>query len=82
MPLSFLLVSLLFLLIKPFAFAEVLAKAHSQINTASGTLDKLRTTRTNVINRKLKDVENITAIESKEIFELPEEDIIDEVVDE
>jgi len=63
-------------------FSEVLAKAHSQINTASGTLDKLRTTRTNVINRKLKDVETITSIESKEIFELPESDVVDDTADE
>ncbi|MCK5029400.1 MAG: DNA recombination protein RmuC [Bacteroidales bacterium] len=63
-------------------FSEVLAKAHSQINTASGTLDKLRTTRTNVINRKLKDVETITAIESKEIIELPENEVIEDSTDE
>jgi DNA recombination protein RmuC len=63
-------------------FSEVLAKAHSQINTASGTLDKLRTTRTNVINRKLKDVETITSIESKEILELPESEVIKDSSDE
>jgi len=62
-------------------FSEVLAKAHSQINTASGTLDKLRTTRTNVINRKLKDVQNITSIEAKEIFELPESEEIEDSID-
>jgi DNA recombination protein RmuC len=62
-------------------FSEVLAKAHSQINTASGTLDKLRTTRTNVINRKLKDVETITAIESNEILELPENEIAEDSID-
>ncbi len=63
-------------------FSDVLAKAHSQINTASGTLDKLRTTRTNVINRKLKDVETITAIEANEILELPENEIVDDSINE
>ncbi len=51
-------------------FSGVLAKAHKQINTASGTLDTLRTTRTNVLERKLKDVETFTSIESNEILEL------------
>ncbi len=55
-------------------FSGVLAKAHKQINTASGTLDSLRTTRTNVLERKLKDVETFTSIESQEILELPFED--------
>lgn len=55
-------------------FATVLEKAHKQINTASGTLEKLRNTRTNVLERKLKNVENFSAIESKEILELPDFD--------
>jgi DNA recombination protein RmuC len=56
-------------------FSGVLAKAHKQINTASGTLESLRSTRTNAIQRKLKDVETFTKIESKEILELPDNDI-------
>jgi len=32
----------------------------------------LRTTRTNVMERKLKDVETFTALESKEVLELPD----------
>ena len=56
-------------------FSGVLAKAHKQINTASGTLDTLRTTRTNVLERKLKDVETYTSIESKKILELPDDNI-------
>ncbi|MBU8892842.1 MAG: DNA recombination protein RmuC [Bacteroidales bacterium] len=63
-------------------FSEVLAKAHNQINTASGTLEKLRTTRTNVLERKLKDVETFTKIESKEILELPDNNIVKDSVDE
>ena len=56
-------------------FSGILEKAHKQINTASGTLDTLRTTRTNVLERKLKDVESYTAIESKKILELPDDNI-------
>ena len=56
-------------------FSNVLAKAHNQINTASGTLEKLRTTRTNVMQRKLKDVESLATIDSKEILELPDNNI-------
>jgi len=53
-------------------FSGVLAKVHKQLNTASGTLETLRTTRTNVMERKLKDVETFTALESKEVLELPD----------
>ncbi|RUT73294.1 DNA recombination protein RmuC [Ancylomarina longa] len=59
-------------------FSGVLTKVHKQINTASGTLDTLRTTRTNVMERKLKDVETFTALESKEILELPDNNLIEE----
>jgi DNA recombination protein RmuC len=63
-------------------FAGVLEKAHKQINTASGTLETLRTTRTNVLERKLKDVETFTSIESKEILELPDNKIEEDSIDE
>lgn len=53
-------------------FATVLAKAQKQLTTASGTLETLQTTRTNVLARKLKDVETFTEIESKEILKLPD----------
>lgn len=56
-------------------FAGVLEKAHKQINTASGTLENLRTTRTNVLQRKLRDVESYTSIDTKEILELPDKDL-------
>ena len=59
-------------------FSGVLSKVHKQLNTASGTLETLRTTRTNVMERKLKDVETFTAIESKEILELPDNNIDDQ----
>lgn len=63
-------------------FAGVLEKAHKQINTASGTLETLRTTRTNVLERKLKDVETLTKIESKEILELPDNKIEENTITE
>lgn len=53
-------------------FSGVLTKVHKQLNTASGTLETLRTTRINVMERKLKDVETYSALESKEILELPD----------
>ncbi|MEA3318141.1 MAG: DNA recombination protein RmuC [Bacteroidota bacterium] len=56
-------------------FSGVLEKAHKQIDTASGTLDSLRKTRTNVLERKLKDVENYTSIESQKTFKLPNNNI-------
>jgi len=57
-------------------FSKVLAKVHNQINTASGTLDKLRTTRTNQMQRKLKDIHSLE-MNTKEILELPETDFKD-----
>ena len=63
-------------------FSGVLSKVHKQLNTASGTLETLRTTRTNVLERKLKDVETFTSIESKEILELPDDNIAEDLIDE
>ena len=61
-------------------FSGILAKAHKQINTASGTLGNLRNTRTNVLERKLKDVETFSAIESKKVLELPDINLIEEEI--
>ncbi len=44
-------------------FGDVFAKVQKQLKTASGSLEELQTTRTNVMNRKLKDIESITSIE-------------------
>ncbi len=52
-------------------FSNMLAKAHKQVNTASNTLEALRTTRTNVMTRKLKDVESLPVTEAEKILELP-----------
>jgi len=59
------------------SFSGVLEKVQKQIKAASGTLETLRTTRTNVLERKLKDVETFTALESQEILHLPENSLND-----
>ena len=46
-----------------------------QLNTASKSLDTLRTTRTNVMTKKLKDVDKIESTKTQDILELPKEDI-------
>ena len=53
-------------------FSGVLSKVHTQLNTASGTLESLRTTRTNVMEKRLKDVESFTHIDSKKVLGIPE----------
>lgn len=53
-------------------FSEVLSKVNKQLNTVTGTLETLRTTRTNVLERKLRDVEILTAEESEKILNLSE----------
>ena len=54
-------------------FAEHLKKVRKQLDTATGSLDKLQTTRTNQIERKLRTVETLEGQESKDILELPSE---------
>ena len=54
-------------------FSAYLKKVRKQLDTATGTLDKLQTTRTKQIERKLRTVETLDAPESKEILELPSE---------
>jgi DNA recombination protein RmuC len=66
-------------------FSEHLKRVRKQLDTATGTLDKLQTTRTNVITRKLRDVETLDGVESNDVLELnaetedfssdPEEDL-------
>lgn len=56
-------------------FSEHLGKVQKQLNSASGTLETLRSTRTNQIERKLRAVESMDAIQSGEILEIaPDED--------
>lgn len=44
-------------------FSGVFEKVQKQLTTASGTLETLRTTRTHVLERKLKNVESLSAID-------------------
>jgi len=50
-------------------FSDVFDKVQKQLNTASGTLETLRTTRTNVMERKLRDVESLTSKTSDNVLE-------------
>jgi DNA recombination protein RmuC len=52
-------------------FGEHLRRVRKQLDTATGTLDKLQTTRTNVMERKLRTVDTLESGESKEILEIP-----------
>ena len=54
-------------------FSVHLRKVRKQLDTATGTLDKLQTTRTNQIERKLRTVETMDTPESQEILEFPSE---------
>jgi len=45
-------------------FNDALAKAQERINQAGSELDKLITTRTNAMNRKLRSVDKLEAPES------------------
>ncbi len=49
-------------------FGNILSTAKQHIETGLGQIDKVITTRTNVINKKLKDVENISDEDSRKIF--------------
>lgn len=63
-------------------FSEQLSKVQKQLNTASGSLETLRSTRTNQIERRLRNVETLDPLESKEVLELPSELEEDEPADE
>jgi DNA recombination protein RmuC len=54
-------------------FSDQLNKVQKQLNTASGSLETLRSTRTNQIERKLRNVETLDASDSDDVLELPEE---------
>lgn len=49
-------------------FGDALSKAKKNIETGLGQIDKVINTRTNVIKRKLKDVESISDEDSRNIF--------------
>lgn len=53
-------------------FSEQLTKVHKHLNTASTSLDTLRHTRTNVMERKLRTVDTLDSPEATEALELKE----------
>ncbi len=59
-------------------FGEHLHRVRKQLDTATGTLEKLQTTRTNVMERKLRTVETLDPVDSREILELPDPEEGDE----
>ena len=63
-------------------FSEQLSKVQKQLNSASGSLENLRSTRTNQIERRLRNVETLDPIESKDVLEFPSESEEDEHSDE
>ncbi|HJN05023.1 MAG TPA: DNA recombination protein RmuC [Bacteroidales bacterium] len=61
-------------------FSEHLAKVHKQIDTASTSLDTLRNTRTNAMERKLRGVETQGTLKPEDTVEFPlTNDMEDEV---
>lgn len=63
-------------------FSEQLGKVQKQLNTASGSLNTLRNTRTNQIERRLRSVESLDGIDSGKILEFPPDEDEDELKDE
>ena len=53
-------------------FSEHLKKVHEQVNRASTSLDTLRSTRANAMERKLRGVQTMESLEAPELIELPE----------
>ena len=62
-------------------FSEQLGKVQKQLHTASGSLDTLRNTRTNQIERRLRSVESLDGVESGKILQLPSDEEDDEAKD-
>lgn len=52
-------------------FSDQLEKVDKQINTASKSLNDLRLRRTNVMSRKLKDINTIEPVEAEKVLDLP-----------
>lgn len=55
-------------------FGRHLQKVRKQLDTATGTLERLQTTRTNVMQRKLKNIDTLGHQESTQLLELPPEE--------
>ena len=61
-------------------FSEQLEKVDDRLGKAKNELEKLRNTRTNVMERKLRDVGTLDAGESNKILELPDEDAVEAIL--
>ncbi|MCF6341313.1 MAG: DNA recombination protein RmuC [Bacteroidales bacterium] len=59
-------------------FSEHLKKVHEQVTRASNSLDTLRSTRANAMERKLRGVQTLEGFEPPKVIELPEPDSMDE----
>jgi DNA recombination protein RmuC len=56
-------------------FSEHLKKVHEQVNRASTSLDTLRSTRANAMERKLRGVQSLEVVESvPELLDIPDTD--------
>jgi DNA recombination protein RmuC len=55
-------------------FEEQLDTVYSHLNKASNSLDNLKTTRTNVMLRKLKNVGSLNSMESKTVLEITDDE--------
>ncbi|WP_167616650.1 DNA recombination protein RmuC [Maribellus sediminis] len=55
-------------------FSGQLEKVQKQLNQASGSLENLRSTRTNQMDKKLKTIELLDAAKAQNILELPDSD--------
>jgi DNA recombination protein RmuC len=59
-------------------FSDQLKKVHEQVNKASNSLDTLRNRRANAMERKLRGVQTMEALESPAVLELPESETDEE----
>ena len=63
-------------------FGNHLSKVQTQLKTASSSLDSLQSTRTRAMERKLRDVDAVELEEAKDVLELSETSIDNEMEEE
>ena len=62
-------------------FGDILARVRTQLETASRTIDEKVLVRTRVMQRKLKDVEELPEARSAEILPLPASERMEDLED-
>lgn len=62
-------------------FSDHLKKVHDHVNKASTSLDSLRSTRANAMERKLRGVQTMETIEAPEVIKLPEPELDNEITE-